>query len=164
MGNLKPEDLYKDDYKAFHRNKLLAEAFYLTGDVEKYGTGFIRIRKYLEEYPDVSYLISSDGYFIQVILAEREVFQDTMQDTMQDAIQDTMQVNALIMVMKGVLTREEIQSKLQLANRDYFRKEYLKPALDSGLIEMTIHHKPTSRNQKYRLTTKGKERQRKLNE
>jgi len=73
MGNLKPEDLYKDDYKAFHRNKLLAEAFYLTGDVEKYGTGFIRIRKYLEEYPDVSYSVSSDGYFVQVIVNERKV-------------------------------------------------------------------------------------------
>ena len=101
---------------------------------------------------------------MQVIVNERKVTQDTPQDTMQDAIQDTMQVNALIMVMEGVLTREEIQSKLQLANRDYFRKEYLKPALDSGLIEMTIPRKPTSRNQKYRLTTKGKERQRKLNE
>ena len=164
MGNLKAEDLYKDDYKAFHRNKLLAETFYLTGDVEKYGTGFIRIRKHLEEYPGVTYSISSDDYFIQVILAKREVLQDAMQDAMQDTMQDTMQVNALIMTMKGVLTREEIQSKLQLANRDYFRKEYLKPALDSGLIEMTIPRKPTSRNQKYRLTTKGKERQQKLNE
>ncbi|MCK5914023.1 MAG: putative DNA binding domain-containing protein, partial [Desulfuromusa sp.] len=42
FGKLKIESLYTDFYRASHRNKLLAEAFYLTGEVEKYGTGFIR--------------------------------------------------------------------------------------------------------------------------
>ena len=37
------------------RNKLVAEAFYLTGNIEKYGSGFIRIRKALREYPEVSF-------------------------------------------------------------------------------------------------------------
>jgi hypothetical protein len=32
-------------------NKLVAEAFCLTGSIEKYGSGFIRIRKALEDYP-----------------------------------------------------------------------------------------------------------------
>jgi len=35
------------------RNKLLAEAFYLTGDIEKYGTGFVRIRKMLQDYKNL---------------------------------------------------------------------------------------------------------------
>jgi ATP-dependent DNA helicase RecG len=30
---------------------LIAEAFYLTGDIEKYGSGFVRIRKEIKEYP-----------------------------------------------------------------------------------------------------------------
>lgn len=41
----------KDNYQAHSRNRLIAEAFYLTGDIEKYGSGFIRIRKELENYP-----------------------------------------------------------------------------------------------------------------
>ncbi|HEY9168519.1 MAG TPA: ATP-binding protein [Lutibacter sp.] len=41
----------KDNYQANARNKLLVEAFYLTGDIEKYGSGFIRIRKELKQYP-----------------------------------------------------------------------------------------------------------------
>lgn len=50
-GNLTVEELKKDNYQANARNKLLAEAFYLTGDIEKYGSGFIRIRKEIKEYP-----------------------------------------------------------------------------------------------------------------
>ncbi|RTY86033.1 hypothetical protein EKM00_12020 [Flavobacterium sp. RSP15] len=30
---------------------MIAEAFYLTGDIEKYGSGLIRIRKEIKEYP-----------------------------------------------------------------------------------------------------------------
>ena len=37
-----------------------------------------------------------------------------------------------------------------------FRERYLKPALDLGLIEMTIPGKPNSRLQQYRLTDQGR--------
>jgi len=43
FGNQTIQDLERNDYISSLRNKLLAEAFYLTGDIEKYGTGFIRI-------------------------------------------------------------------------------------------------------------------------
>lgn len=45
-----------------------AESFYLMGDLEKDGTGFIRIRKWLEEYPGVSYQIRETGDFFKVVL------------------------------------------------------------------------------------------------
>ncbi|WP_199878470.1 ATP-binding protein [Flavobacterium sp. RSP49] len=50
-GNVTVEELNKDNYQAHARNKLIAEAFYLTGDIEKYGSGLIRIRKEIKEYP-----------------------------------------------------------------------------------------------------------------
>jgi predicted HTH transcriptional regulator len=50
--------LHTDFYRASHRNKLLAEAFYLTGEVEKYGTGYIRIRELLRNnYSELTYHI-----------------------------------------------------------------------------------------------------------
>lgn len=52
MGGLKVEDLYSDNYISRHRNKLTTEAFYLTGDVEKYGTGFKRLREWFSAYPE----------------------------------------------------------------------------------------------------------------
>ena len=51
--------------------------------------------------------------------------------------------------------RSELQGLLSIKNRDYFRTDYLNPAIDNGYVELTIPDKPNSRNQKYRLTTKG---------
>ncbi len=67
-GDLTLSDLERDDYVSSIRNKLLAEAFYLTGDIEKYGTGFVRIRKMLQEYKNVTYKIDETGDFLRVKL------------------------------------------------------------------------------------------------
>ena len=55
------------------------------------------------------------------------------------------------------MTRQEIQGAVGLKDDEHFRKKYLLPALESGLIEMTIPDKPRSSRQKYRLTRKGLE-------
>jgi ATP-dependent DNA helicase RecG len=61
-------DLERNDYVSSLRNRLLAEMFYLTGDIERYGTGFIRIREYLKEYPEVSISVEEMGDFFKVDL------------------------------------------------------------------------------------------------
>ena len=53
-------------------------------------------------------------------------------------------------------TRRQMQAALQLKDDDHVRVAYVLPALNAGLIEMTIPDKPTSRLQKYRLTDKGR--------
>jgi ATP-dependent DNA helicase RecG len=55
------------------------------------------------------------------------------------------------------MKRTDIQEALALRHEDYFREAYLIPALDAGMIEMTIPGKPTSSKQKYRLTKKGRD-------
>jgi Fic family protein len=71
--------------------------------------------------------------------------------------QVTPQVGELLMVIRGEMSRERLQSSLGLLDRKSFRERYLKPALADGLIEMTIPDKPKSRLQKYRLTDKGRQ-------
>ena len=55
------------------------------------------------------------------------------------------------------MTRQDLRKALGLKNDEHFRKAYLLPALQAGLIEMTIPDKPRSRNQRYRLTPEGLE-------
>jgi hypothetical protein len=58
-------------------------------------------------------------------------------------------------MLKGEMTRGELQALLELKDRKSFRNNYIKPALEEDLIEMTLPHKPNSRIQKYRLAPKG---------
>ncbi len=61
----------------------------------------------------------------------------------------------LVHVLVGEMTRQQLQRVLGLKDDGHFRKAYLQPALDAGLIEMTIPDKPRSSGQKYRLTARG---------
>ena len=83
--------------------------------------------------------------------------QNTMQDTVQDTAQDTAQVIKLLKVLNKPYHREEIQQLLALSHREYFRKNYLNPAIEQGFVALTIPDKPTSSKQQYYLTDKGKE-------
>ncbi len=62
----------------------------------------------------------------------------------------------LLRVMTKDLTRLALRAALGLKHDEHFRRMYLLPALESGLIEMTIPDKPTSRRQKYRITAAGR--------
>jgi len=55
------------------------------------------------------------------------------------------------------MTRQAIQDAVGLSDREHFRKTYLGPALQLGLIEMTQPDKPNSRSQRYRLTAAGRQ-------
>jgi len=57
--------------------------------------------------------------------------------------------------MIGEMTRKEIQDTLNLKDEEHFRKSYLLPAIEAGLIEMTIPVKPRSSKQRYRATVNG---------
>lgn len=58
----------------------------------------------------------------------------------------------MLAVLKGEMSRQEIQQMLGLKDRKSLRERYLLPALQGGYIEMTHPDTPSSRNQKYRLT------------
>lgn len=149
-----PEGLSKSEFfegYSIIRNKELMRIFKDLDLVEQLGSGIPRI---LQAYSKDSFDFSEN--FLRITLLSTEPVTRSEQDTMQDAMQDTMQVGELLKVFTGVHTREELQKMLDLANREHFRKTYLQPAVEAGLVALTIPDKPTSRNQRYYLTEKGK--------
>jgi len=87
---------------------------------------------------------------LEVADSEAGVVADV--DTPQVTGQVTGQVQRLLAVCNGGLSRAELQEKLG----HNFIEIYLQPALNAGLLEMTIPDKPRSSKQKYRLTEKGR--------
>ena len=55
------------------------------------------------------------------------------------------------------LSLSDIMMHMNMKHKNTFRKNYLYPAINLFLLEMTIPDKPNSRFQKYRLTKKGKQ-------
>ena len=79
------------------------------------------------------------------------VGRTTDQDTDQVNDQDTDSIRKLLdAIGNETLSATEIMGRMNLSHRPTFRKNYLNPALEQGLIERTIPEKPNSRNQKYR--------------
>ena len=76
--------------------------------------------------------------------------------TPQETPQITPQVTRLLSVLDGEMSARQILHALGLSDRKSFRERYLLPALEHALVEMTRPESPTARNQKYRLTARGR--------
>lgn len=155
-GGLNLEELNSDNYKSRLRNKLVAEAFYLTGNIEKYGSGFIRIRKAMRDYPELSLSTQEISGGIMLTFAQVKVEQSKSSESAgQVTGQVTPEIARMLDILKGEMSRQQLQDALDLNSRDNFDKRYLKSAIELKLIEPTIPEKPNSRLQKYRLTQAG---------
>ena len=62
----------------------------------------------------------------------------------------------LLRALSGEMRPVELRKALGLKDRRSFRATYLAPALEAGLIEMTIPEKPRSSQQRYRPTLAGR--------
>ncbi|MDY0217391.1 MAG: putative DNA binding domain-containing protein [Bacteroidales bacterium] len=140
------EDFF--DGLSLPRNKELMRVYKDLGMVEQLGSGVPRI---LQAYSKDCFQFS-ENYLRMAFPASEKL---SMQVTMQVTTQVSTQVKELINIFTGEHTRQYLQDKLNLANRENFRKNYLQSALGEGLIELTIPDKPKSSKQKYRLTEKG---------
>ena len=77
---------------------------------------------------------------------------DNVQDNVQDKAQDKAQDEIFIVITEFCKEEKnifEIMEKIGYKNRTRFRRDYIKPMVEKGILNMTIPEKPTSRNQKY---------------
>jgi len=158
----------RQPHNSIPANPLLAEPMYLAGYIERLGTGtgdIIRLckEKGLKE-PEFIQEENFKSIIWRTLKTTGEVTgqatgQPTGQATGQVTGQATGQVEEsirrVLLVIFDEMKSSEIQSALQLKHREYFRDNYLIPAMENGYIEMTIPETPNHPDQRYRLTPNG---------
>lgn len=148
-----PESLSKEEFFngiLIPRNKELMRIYRDLELVESLGSGIPRI---LKAYGEECFKFTDNFIRITFPVTAHDVAHDVAHDHASDHA--SVQVKKLISILVGEKGRSELQELLSIKNRDYFRTDYLVPAINKGYIEPTIPDKPNSQNQKYRLTAKG---------
>jgi predicted HTH transcriptional regulator len=118
--------------------------------------GYIATEFANPKHPKQRYYVTEKG--LQIKVTKETVYNNTPQVTPQVTPQATPQVTPqvqdLVTVLDGYMNTKEIREKLGLSDREYFRLNYLKPALELGYIA-TEFANPNHPKQRYYLTEKG---------
>ncbi len=80
-----------------------------------------------------------------------DVLTDALKVTNMPITEKAMNINKLLQVMEYniPMTANDIMNKLKIKSKETLRKTYLDPAINEGLVALTIPDKPTSKNQMY---------------
>jgi predicted HTH transcriptional regulator len=176
--SLTPERLTRP-HASIPRNPLVADPLFLAGYIEQAGTGTLdMITRCREAGLKLPSFRQDGGSFVQTLW--RPTAQATGQATAQDkpltleslgqmahalgipTAQATAQVTAQATKLleaantEAGQTRDQLQAAVAITHREHFRKAYLEPLVAAGWLERTIPEKPTSPNQRYRLTPAGR--------
>lgn len=147
-AGMREEDLGS---KSVPRNPLLFSILYRMKLVEQIGSGIRRIRDACREHgiaePELH--VSADWFTVTFARPEGETPHDTPHVTPH--------VERLVAAIVDEMSRAELMETLGLADRNHFAATYLRPALEAGLVEMTIPNRLRSRAQRYRLTELGEQ-------
>ena len=151
------------NHLSVQRNPMIAEVFYRTGLIERWGRGTNRVIAMCSDAgmsPPVFEEITGAAvvtFRVDVAGAAQRTAQVTGQVTAQVTGQVTAQVARILEAAKTPRTREELQDAAGISHREHFRIAYLLPLLSAGWLERTIPDKPRSRMQRYRTTAAGRE-------
>ena len=148
------EHLANESTSSKTRNANITKTLYRSGDIESYGTGIPRIKELCAEVGvKIEYKKTPDG--TNLIFHRNDAFAGDIANnhpaSHPTTKQVTQQVDALLAFLGDrELGTKELLSGLGLIDRNNFMSNYLKPALEAGLVVRTIPDKPNSSKQKYR--------------
>lgn len=114
-----------------------------------------RIKEYQSEYyAAISHCheTASSNEFIEFMLKMiDEVLLSLVENAKETLTEKMLNINKLLNVMKlnVPMSAYEIMEKLEIKSKETLRSKYLDPAIEEGLILLTIPDKPTSKNQMY---------------
>ena len=120
---------------------------------------YIPIESKIKDYQDDYYLAISKSNssgnsnpFIEFMLNMiDETLDEVLLSMKKESTNISVQVSKLLDVMDNdiPLSANEIMARLNIKSKETLRGSYLNPAIENGLIKMTLPDKPSSKNQKY---------------
>lgn len=134
------------------RNPLIADVCFKAGYIDSWGRGTIKIYEACKAagLPEPEITVLDGG----ILVTLHNDLVDSLDGQTNDLVTDP--VKSLLLIMDQEYSISELMRFMKLTHKPNFRKNYLQPAIELGLIEITIPEKPSSSKQKYRLTSKGK--------
>jgi Fic family protein len=114
-----------------------------------------RIQKYQSEYYDKIAECHKNGNSDRFVEFMLRLIDETLDEVIVNVSRETKnisdQVNRLLDVMEPdiPLSANEIMNRLGIKSKETLRARYLNPAIENGLIKMTLPDKPNSKNQRY---------------
>ena len=121
FGNLTIEDLRSDNYQAQTRNKLIAEAFYLTKEIEKYGSGFIGVREEIRNYPTMKfeYKEMANGFLVELSYTKQKTITKVeFGDNVGDNVGDNRLTEIIDLIKQNnKITAKQLAARLSVSDR-----------------------------------------------
>jgi len=114
-----------------------------------------QIQKYQSEYYDKISECHKNGNSDRFVEFMLRLIDETLDEVIVNVSRETKnisdQVNRLLDVMEPdiPLSANEIMNRLGIKSKETLRARYLNPAIENGLIKMTLPDKPNSKNQRY---------------
>jgi ATP-dependent DNA helicase RecG len=168
-------DMLKQLHNSVPNNPLLAHPMYLAGYIEQLGTGTEDMIQRLQAYglPEPQFVQAQ--YFAVTLFRTPDTGgtskitgevtgEVTGELAPQETLQDITTIKKVVFVLEGEMKRQQLQDALQIKHNDYFRVEYISPALEHKYIELKYPNSINHPKQKYRLTAKGQALKARLNQ
>lgn len=120
---------------------------------------FIPIESQIEKFQDEYYAAiaqchsaGESTFFVEFMLTQIDrILDELTPQILKNGGQPSQYVEKLLAVMEEDVpyTSSALMERMNLKSRESFRKNYLHPAMERGLIRRTIPEKPNSKNQRY---------------
>ncbi len=147
-------EVQADSYRSSLRNKLVGEGFYLINAIEKYGSGFIRIRKALLDYPEVQFHVEEKfgGVLVTFRQMRRGAQPESRPESQPESQPESLSDRILQVLAAGPLSKKEISAALGQQEISGQLNKIIRQLLSNCRIAYTLPDKPNSRQQKYKVT------------
>ena len=165
--DLTPETI-KSAHASYPYNPLIAEVLFKSSFLESWGSGVGRMVDACraQGVPEPEYEVA--GGFVRMIFRKRIAASGLIQE--EDGSKQGVsweevgsklgvsweEVEKLIFALQNPMLLNDLKELYGWKNSSKFKEKYINPLIVEGVADMTLPNKPTSPNQKYCLTEKGK--------